>query len=143
MRARCCRLTRTSVWVPVPTASCRRADWIASRSWADVTTTLEPLALVASLWPKRSTSVSVTDERGSSVERVARGSLLLMPTSGAVELKIDAEPALASAPALAIGVVVDARGRPLELPPRDAERLPTLGRWHAALATLPVGGGVS
>jgi MutL protein len=119
------------------------AGAIASRSSADVTATLEPLALVASIWPKRATAVSVTDERGSSVEHVARGSLLLMPTSGAVELKIGVEPALASAPALAVGVVVDARGRPLELPPRDAERLPALGRWQAALATLPVSGNAS
>jgi hypothetical protein len=35
-------------------------------------------------------------------------------------------------------MLVDARGRPLALPPRDAERLPTLVRWHAAVAALPV-----
>ena len=38
-------------------------------------------------------------------------------------------------------VIVDARGRPLELPPRDAERLPAIARWYSALAALPIEGG--
>jgi len=32
-----------------------------------------------------------------------------------------------------LGIILDARGRPLVLPPRDAERIPTLVRWFAAL----------
>ena len=32
-----------------------------------------------------------------------------------------------------LGIIIDARGRPLALPPRDAERIPTLVRWFAAL----------
>ncbi len=32
-----------------------------------------------------------------------------------------------------LGIIIDARGRPLVLPPRDAERIPTLVRWFAAL----------
>jgi hypothetical protein len=32
-----------------------------------------------------------------------------------------------------LGIIIDARGRPLILPPRDAERIPTLVKWFAAL----------
>ncbi len=117
------------------------AGAVASRSSAQVTTTLEPLALVATLWPKRSASITVTDGTGALDERVARGAFFLMPTSGAVDLRISGVSERATA--LALGVVVDARGRPLELPPRDAERLPALARWYAALATLPIEGSAS
>ena len=114
------------------------AGAIASRSSADVTTTIEPLALVATVWPRRATSVTVTDGTGAVEERVARGAFLLIPTTGAVDLRMAGVSEHATAKSLALGVVVDARGRPLELPLRDAERLPALGRWYAALATLPV-----
>jgi hypothetical protein len=43
-----------------------------------------------------------------------------------------------SAEHLGLGVVIDARGRPLALPPRDAERIPTLARWNRALEVLPL-----
>lgn len=96
----------------------------------------DPLALVAALWPRRSTTVRVTDRTGTSDETAVRGAFFLMPTTGAVELTVAGAPTR-TAPGAALGVVIDARGRPLELPPRDAERLPTLTRWHTALDALP------
>ena len=35
-----------------------------------------------------------------------------------------------------LGVLIDARGRPLVLPERDAERIPAVTRWHAALHAI-------
>jgi hypothetical protein len=116
------------------------AGAIASRSSADVAATLEPLALVATLRPKRSMSVTVSDGNGETTERVARGAFFLMPTTGPAELRVTGINEATRTPPLALGIVIDARGRPLELPPRDAERLPALARWYAALATLPIEG---
>jgi len=36
-----------------------------------------------------------------------------------------------------VGVVFDARGRPLTLPENDAERIAALRRWHRALDVYP------
>lgn len=117
------------------------AGAIASRATTDVSAAALALALVVTLWPKRSASVTVTDGTGETVERVARGAFFLMPTTGRVQLGVTGSSDRASADALALGVVVDARGRPLELPPRDSERLPTIARWYSALAALPMEGG--
>jgi hypothetical protein len=32
-----------------------------------------------------------------------------------------------------LGLLIDARGRPLSLPERDGERIPAVTRWHTAL----------
>jgi hypothetical protein len=97
----------------------------------------DPIAIVAEMWPRRSAVVRVTDANGVVEERVARGSFLLVPTKGAVEIVMPGTTVRPSAEHLGLGVVIDARGRPLTLPPRDAERIPTLARWYAALDVLP------
>jgi hypothetical protein len=89
------------------------------------------------MWPRRSAAVRVTDANGAVEERVARGSFLLVPTKGAVEIVMPGTTVRPNAKHLELGVVIDARGRPLALPPRDAERIPTLARWYAALDVLP------
>ena len=101
-------------------------------------TRIEPLTLVAPLSVRRSATVHVTDSTGTRDERVGRGAFVLLKTTGAVQLHGGGAMRASSDP-LSIGVVVDARGRPLELPPRDAERLPTIQRWYAALEALPAG----
>lgn len=98
---------------------------------------IDPVAIVAVTWPRRSATVRVSDDTGAHEERISRGSFLLMPTSGAVKLSASGADLRAEAARLSLGVVVDARGRPLAIPPRDAERLPTIARWHAALDALP------
>lgn len=97
----------------------------------------DPIAIVAAMWPRRSTTVRIKDENGVVEERVARGSFLLVPTKGAVEIVLPRTIVRPTAEHLELGVVIDARGRPLSLPPRDAERLPTIARWYAALDVLP------
>jgi len=97
----------------------------------------ETVAIVATVWPRRSATIRVTDDTGTIEERIARGSFLLIPTTGAVKVTASGADIRADAPQLGLGVVIDARGRPLALPPRDAERVPTIARWHAALDALP------
>lgn len=113
------------------------AGAIASRTPADVMGALAPLALVTSLAPRRVMTVRVSDASGAVEQRVVRGAFLLVPTRGAVELTVQGIASATTAEALELGVVIDARGRPLELPPRDAERLPAVGRWAAAVDALP------
>jgi len=113
------------------------AGAIASRGGSEVLSAVEPLAMIAAMWPRRSASVTVIDASGTIEERVARGAFFLVPTRGAVELRIAPSAERPSASGLALGVVIDARGRPLALPPRDAERIPALARWYTALDVLP------
>lgn len=109
------------------------ATTLVSRS---VDATIEPLALVTVPAVGRGASVRVADANGVTDERVTRGALFVVRTSGAPRVSVGGEER-SVASSLAVGVVVDARGRPLELPPRDAERLPAVARWHAALDALP------
>ena len=114
------------------------AGAIATRSATDVAGMTEDLALVTTLTPKRATSITISDDSGAIEEKIARGSFFLMPTTGAVQIAFSGSTANETSQPLALGVIVDARGRPLELPPRDAERLPTIARWYSAVACLPI-----
>jgi len=98
----------------------------------------DPIAIVAEMWPRRSATVRVKDANGVVEERVTRGSFLRVPTQGAVEIVMPGATIRPAAANLELGVVIDARGRPLSLPPRDAERIPTLARWYGALDVLPL-----
>ncbi|MEX2046929.1 MAG: hypothetical protein WEE03_07175 [Chloroflexota bacterium] len=113
------------------------AGALAARGRVATMPPAEPIAIVAEMWPRRSATVRVTDASGVVTERVGRGSFLLIPTTGAVEIVMPGTTVRPSAEHLELGVVIDARGRPLVLPPRDAERIPTLARWNAALDVLP------
>ena len=112
-------------------------------STADITGTVENVSLALTLAPKRTTSVTIADANGTVQERVAKGALFLVPTSGTAQVTVSGPVARYSGEALSLGVIVDARGRPLELPQRDAERIPTIARWYSALAALPIDGGAA
>lgn len=112
---------------------------LAARASSSPAATIEPLALLRVMWPKKTESLTIIDKGGpvdSRVARVQRGSFFLVRATGDVQVRIGRS-VDANARDLSLGVVVDARGRPLELPTRDAERLPTLLRWSTALETLP------
>ncbi len=111
---------------------------LASRGTGAKKPNIERTALVATMWPRRSATLRVTDANGVVEERIARGALLLLPTNGPVEVTASGTPFRARADALALGLIIDARGRPLALPPRDAERIPTLVRWNTSLDALPL-----
>jgi len=114
------------------------AGALAARGRVATMPATDPIALFVSMWPRRSATVRVRDMNGVMEERVARGSFLLVPTKGAVEIVMPGTTVHPNAEHLELGVVIDARGRPLALPPRDAERVPTLARWNAALDVLPL-----
>jgi hypothetical protein len=114
------------------------AGALAARGRVATMPVAEPIAIVAEMWPRRSATVRVKDASGVIEERVSRGSFLLVPTKGAVEITMPGATIRPSAAHLELGVVIDARGRPLSLPPRDAERIPTLARWYGALDVLPL-----
>ena len=113
------------------------AGALAARGRVATMPATDPIAIVAEMWPRRSATVRVKDSSGVVAEKVVRGSFLLVPTKGAVEIVLPGTTIRPSAEHLGLGVVIDARGRPLGLPPRDAERIPTLARWYAALDVLP------
>ena len=116
-----------------------RAVGQGQRTAGDVSALLRPVAIVATLSPRRPQKITVSDASGPVQAEVSRGALTLIPTTGAVELRA-AGTTKATADTLELGVVLDARGRPLALPPRDAERIPALSRWTTALGVLPEAG---
>lgn len=97
----------------------------------------ERIALVLSISPRRSATVRLTHGGGRAERPVARGAFTLVAISGEVDVSVEGARVKGIAHAGALGVLIDARGRPLVLPTRDAERIPALSRWHAALRALP------
>jgi len=69
--------------------------------------------------------------------RSDRGALFSLPAAGPVEVRLPGVSRPSRGVAGAQGVVIDVRGRPVGLPARDAERVPTVARWYAALDALP------
>lgn len=93
---------------------------------------LVPLALVVPVRPGRRSTVRVNGALRDDEDCVP-GAFFSLPYRGPVQVEIRGTPVQARGSAGELGVIVDARPRPLTLPPRDAERIPTLVRWFAAL----------
>lgn len=99
------------------------------------------LAVIAPVVARGRLTLRLRSADGEVEERVPRGAFLAFPASGLVDVSFGGASGRARALAGAAGVLVDARARPLSLPPRDAERIPTVARWFAALDALPAGAG--
>ena len=69
-------------------------------------------------------------------ETVERGSFRTLAVEGTVELVAQGTPLRGRGVAGPLGLVLDARGRPLDLPLRDAERIPALAAWFASIGAL-------
>ncbi|HEX9269870.1 MAG TPA: hypothetical protein VF998_08515 [Candidatus Limnocylindria bacterium] len=100
---------------------------------------LTPLAFVVPVTPARRSTLRVNG-RDASDGRLVRGAFFVVPERGPVEVTATGTSLRARGDAGELGVIVDARGRPLWLPPRDAERIPTVSRWFAALDHAGRGG---
>ena len=95
----------------------------------------QALALVAPL--ERAATLRVVSEGVRHEERIAYGSLRALSYRGTIELSAPGTRLRGRGVAGPLGLVIDARGRPLVLPTRDAERVPVVAGWAAALGVRP------
>lgn len=93
---------------------------------------LIPIALVVPVTPARRSKLRV-DGAEHLVDELFPGAFFSVRHRGAADVEVTGTPVKTHGRAGELGIIVDARGRPLVLPPRDAERIPTLVRWLAAL----------
>jgi hypothetical protein len=93
---------------------------------------LVPIALVVPATPGRRSRLRVNGAE-HLVDDLVPGAFFSVRYRGAADVAISGTSVKAHGTAGELGIIVDARGRPLALPPRDAERIPTLVRWFAAL----------
>lgn len=95
---------------------------------------LSPLAAVVPVAARRSV---VRIGLGAKVreERVERDAFFVLAAQGIVDVSGQGV-ASARVAAGGFGVLLDARPRPLALPPRDAERVPAVARWYEAVGAL-------
>jgi hypothetical protein len=98
----------------------------------ELATRLVPLAFVVPAAPHRKSRLLVNGKEHTEEELVA-GAFFSVRHTGEADVEVTATPLKARGVAGELGIIVDARGRPLALPPRDAERIPTLVKWFAAL----------
>jgi hypothetical protein len=93
---------------------------------------LAPIALVVPVTPGRRSRLRVNGVEHRADELVP-GSFFSVRHRGDATVEITGTPVKARGGAGELGIIIDARGRPLVLPPRDAERIPALVKWFAAL----------
>ncbi len=96
----------------------------------------ERIGMVVSVAPRRSAKIRIVRASGRSVARVDPGSFGLVAMGADVEVAVSGAGVRGHGRSGELGVLIDARGRPLSLPERDAERIPAVTRWHAALEAI-------
>jgi hypothetical protein len=96
----------------------------------------ERIGMVVSVITRRSAKIRITRASGRSVAQVAPGSFGLVPIGADVEVALNGAGVRGHGRSGELGVLIDARGRPLSVPERDGERIPTVTRWHAALQAI-------
>lgn len=110
------------------------ATGAAGRSEAAIEAHHEPLALVAPL--ERAATLRIVNDGVRRDETVLYGAFRALPVRGTVELIAKGTSLRGRGVVGPLGLVVDARGRPLALPGRDAERIPAVARWFASIGAL-------
>src|SRR5437773_1901279 len=93
----------------------------------------ERIAMVVSVIPRRPAKIRIVRASGRSVARVIPGSFGLVAMGADVEVAVNGAGVRGHGRSGELGVLIDARGRPLSLPERDGERIPAVARWHTAL----------
>jgi hypothetical protein len=96
----------------------------------------ERIGMVVSVATRRSAKIRIVRASGRSVARVDPGSFGLVAVDGDVEVALSGAGVRGHGRSGALGLLFDARGRPLSVPERDGERIPAVTRWHAALQAL-------
>jgi hypothetical protein len=93
---------------------------------------LVPTALVVPVTPGRRSKLRVNGVEHLADELVP-GAFFSVRHRGEADVEVSGTPIKTHGAAGELGIIIDARGRPLVLPPRDAERIPALVKWFAAL----------
>jgi len=94
------------------------------------------IGMMVSVITRKSAKIKIVRATGRSVARVVPGSFGLVQIGADVEIAVSGAGVRGHGRAGELGVLIDARGRPLSLPERDAERIPAVTRWHAALQAI-------
>jgi hypothetical protein len=98
----------------------------------DLTPRLLPIAFVVPVTPGGRSKLRINGVEHLG-DDMTPGAFFSVPRRGEADVEITGTPVKAHGAAGELGIIVDARGRPLVVPPRDAERIPALVRWFAAL----------
>ncbi|TMC41976.1 MAG: hypothetical protein E6J23_12400 [Chloroflexi bacterium] len=93
----------------------------------------ERIGMVVSVPGRRPAKIRIVRASGRSVARVAPGSFGLVEIGADVEVAVSGAGVRGHGRSGELGLLIDARGRPLSLPERDGERVPAVARWHTAL----------
>lgn len=93
---------------------------------------LVPIALVVPATPGRRSKLRVNGVE-HLVDELVPGAFFSVRHHGEADVEVTGTPVKTHGTAGELGIIIDARGRPLALPTRDAERIPTLVQWFAAL----------
>jgi hypothetical protein len=96
----------------------------------------ERIAMVVSVTTRRPAKIRIVRASGQSVAQVVPRSFGLVPIAADVEIAVSGAGVRGHGRSGQLGVLIDARGRPLKLPERDGERIPAVSRWHAALHAI-------
>jgi hypothetical protein len=96
----------------------------------------ERIGMVVTVVTRRSAKIRITRASGRSVAQVAPGSFGLVAIGADVDVAVNGAGVRGHGRSGELGVLIDARGRPLSVPERDGERIPTVTRWHAALQAI-------
>ena len=93
----------------------------------------ERIAMVVPVTTRKSAKIRVVRASGRSTLRVEPRSFGLVQMGDDVDVAVNGAGVRGHGRSGELGVLIDARGRPLSLPERDAERIPAVARWHTAL----------
>jgi len=96
---------------------------------------IQPVAAVVPVATSRRSLVRIVAAAGTREERVDRGAFFVLPLTGALAVS---GPGVTHARVTSgpVGLILDARPRPLALPQRDAERVPAVSRWYESVGAL-------
>jgi len=93
----------------------------------------ERIGMVVAVSLRRPAKIRIVRASGRSVAQVAPGTFGLVAIGDDVDVAVSGSGVRGHGRSGKLGLLVDARGRPLSLPERDGERIPAVARWHAAL----------
>jgi len=99
---------------------------------AELARRLVPIALVVPVTPGRRSRLRVNGIEHRADDLVP-GAFFSVRYRGDADVEVTGTNVRTRGNAGELGIIIDARGRPLVLPARDAERIPALVKWFAAL----------